>query len=150
MKQDKQEVLTHLCTNVSQSVELFGQLLAVPKDAVSLTVRAQALLRRLRICFIALYEFLNEKAELTEEQRKKSLDEIADYFVTKKVIAAEDKDAFIMLGSVYTAIRWAKPGSAPDEQKILEQVDDLYAFLAKTTSYHMSQVPADSQKEVTP
>ncbi len=150
MKQDKHEVLTHLCNNVSQSVELFGELLAVPQDAVSSSVRGQALLRRLRICFISLYEFLNEKTELPEEYRKKSLDEIADYFITKQVITAEDKDAFIMLGSVYSAIRWAKPGSAPDEQKIMEQVDDLYAFLNKTVSYHRSLMAPEAPKEATP
>ncbi len=147
MTQDKQEMLTHLSNNIKASVGLFGELLSVPQDAVLSTIRAKALMRRLRICFIGLYEFLNEKADLPQEFRKKSLDDIADYFISKQMITADDKDAFVMLGSVYTAIRWTKPGSVPDEQKIMDQVDDLFSFLKKTVSYHTSVVPKESVKE---
>ncbi len=147
MAQNKQEMLTHLFNNIKGSVGLFEELLAVPQDAVPEGVRAKALMRRLRICFIGLYEFLSEKAELPEEFRKKPLEELADYLISKQMITAEDKEAFVMLGSVYTAIRWAKPGSAPDEQKIMEQVDDLFAFLKKTVSYHTSVLPNELVKE---
>lgn len=149
MKQDKHEVLTHLCTNVSQSVELFAELLAVSEDAVPKEIRTKALMRRLRICFIGLYEFLSEKAELPQEFRQKSLDEIVDFFISKQMLTADDKDDFVMLGSVYTAIRWTKPGSAPDENKIVEHVDKLHAFLAKTVSYHTSLIASEPTKEAT-
>lgn len=139
--------LSQVIDHMVQSAALFKQLLAVPQGAVAPSIRNKALLRRLHISFISLYELLSLQSELPEEYREKSLEEIADYFISKQVLTADDKDAFILLGSIYTAIRWSKPGSSPHEEKIMEQVESLHEFIQRVASYHTSHYQAEHPKE---
>ncbi len=147
MTQDKEKVLASLLTNAASSAELFAQLMNVPVDAVPATVRTHALLRRVMICFISLYEYLCQKVDLPED--KNSLEDIVDYFVSKNVIMSQDKDLFISLGSAYGAIRWAKPGNMPDEEKIIEQAPDLLALMQRIIVMHTPKVTTSSQHEAT-
>ncbi len=100
MKPDKEQMLTSLLSNASRSFACFEELMSVPADTVDSTIRSKAYMRRLRICFISLYEYLCEKTSLPEEYREKSLEDIADYFVSKKVLSADDKEVFALLGNV--------------------------------------------------
>ncbi len=142
MNQNKQEVLTSLLSNASKSFAQFELLMAVPQDAVAPSIRTQAFMRRLRICFISLHEYLCEKSSLPEDYREKSLEDIADYFISKQVLTADDKEQFVLLGNVYAAIRWSKPGTAHDVAKVMEALPKLYEFLQRVVSYHSSQVPS--------
>ena len=140
MSKDVQEVLALLLQNTTKSFEQLEELLKVPEDSVAPTIRNAAFMRRLRICFISLYEYLSEKATLPEEYREKSLEDIADYLISKQVLTSDDKEPLVLLGSVYAAIRWSKPGIVPHEEKIMEELPKFYDFIKRVVSYHSSQV----------
>ena len=124
------KTLAHLTATVS----LFGDLLKVEKKAVPPLLLNQALLRRLRISFLALYEHLRETSHMPDDMNEKPLDEIADYFIAQKGLSEEDKKTFLILGSIYTAIRWSEPGTGPYAEKIMAEVPAIYEFLRKITA----------------
>jgi hypothetical protein len=148
MQADKLELLSQLSNNLLYTYELFGNLLAVPKESVPVSVKNKAFLRRLSISFISIFELLNEKSNIPKEFReKKKLEEIADFFISKQVLSPDDKDSFVLFGNVYAAIRWATPGNEPNEEKIMEHVDALYAFMQRFVAHQASSIISDKSQE---
>lgn len=136
MHQHNDESSKLLFKNLKGTVEIFGLLLSAPIEGVPAILRTRALLRRITVSFIALYEYLREKSHLEKEMHNKPLEEITEFFVKERVLDAEDKDSFIKLGSIYGAIRWPAPGSQTDTVKILENVPELYTFLSRLVVAH--------------
>lgn len=138
----KEDVLPRLYRNLAASVEVFGDLLETDSQIVSQSIRNLAMLRRLRIGFLALYEFLREKTQIPKEYDDKALEEIADYFIKQGCLEKDDKDLFVTLGSIYTAIRWSAPGNSPDQEKIMQQLTPLYEFLKRIVAQNVvEEVP---------
>ncbi len=132
MQQHNNNVRQQLYENLVGTVRRFGEILSVDDQAVPTIFRQQALLRRLSIGFIVLFEYLKEISALPEEDASKPLDELSDYFILKGVLEKEDKEKMLVLGSMYMAIRWPEPGNFPNEEKIMQDVQEIYEFLEKT------------------
>ncbi len=138
----KRETLTLLCKNLTVSVDLFDKLFSISETAVPQMIRKKALLRRVRVSFLALYEYLREKAQPPTPLHDKPLADVADFFIKENVLAADDKDSFMLLGNMYSAIRWSAPGSSADGDKILKELPDTYAFL---TRFIQTQQPTEDK-----
>ncbi len=130
-KHNTKEGVPRLHANLAASVAMFGSLIGVDEKLIAPAIKNQALMRRFRVCFLALYEYLREKTAITKEYSDKPLEEVAEYFISKSAFDKEDKESFITFGSIYTAIRWSAPGNRPREDKIMEQVQPIHEFLKK-------------------
>ncbi len=130
-KLNTEKIVPRLHTNFIATTKLFNDILESDDKLVSEEIKRKAIMRRLRISFLALYEYFKEASKLPEEYAQKPLDEGTDYFIKQGVLSADDKDNFLLLGSVYTAIRWSGPGGSPNEVKIMEQVPKVFEFLSK-------------------
>ena len=138
MHQHNKESSNSLINNLNGTVDFFGMILSVPQEAVPSRLNTEALLRRVNLSFIALYEFLREKSSAQQDIHNKPLEEIADFFIKEKALLPEDKESFIKLGNVYGVLRWPAPGMSIDMNKVLEHIPDIYAFLKRFVEAHPS------------
>ena len=127
-----------LINNLNGSVDFFGMILSVPQEAVPSRMKTEALLRRVSLSFIALYEYLREKSSVKQDMHNKPLEELADFFIKEKSLMPEDKESFVKLGNVYGVLRWPAPGMSIDTNKVLEHIPDIYAFLKRFVEAHPS------------
>ncbi len=139
MNKQPNDIFPQIQDNFFKSVDLFDQVIAVDESLVPKEVRNQVLLRRLCVSFLSLYEYLRAKTEVPQELHDKPLEDITDHIIKKGGIDKDDKDSFIMLGSMYSAIRWSNPGNSPDEDKIIEEVPAMHAFLKKVVAAHQGE-----------
>ncbi len=136
IKHKKEDRVPRLYSNLVATIALFDTLLETKKKEVTSSIINRAMMRRLRVSFLALYEYLREKTAIPSEYSDKPLEDIADYFIKHGCFEEGDKEEFLNLGSIYTAIRWSAPGNSPDEAKIMGQVEPVYEFLKKIVASH--------------
>jgi hypothetical protein len=146
-KSNQEELLSQLSANLSKSFDLFEELLAVPAESVPAAIRNKAVFRRVYVCFLSLFTILGTKSELSDEYIEKSNEELADYFIAKQVLPADDRDSFVLLADVFETIRRPDKGWEPDEEMIMKDFDIFYKFIQRMVVYHASQITSHKQLE---
>jgi len=118
----------------------------VPGDsAIAKNLYARSTMRRVRLCFLVLHDYLALTAGKSEEMNQKPLEELADFFVEKKVLQSDEKESFVLLGSLYSVIRWPAPGMLLDEEKCMAQIPNIHQFLQAFIARHKSQLSVVSE-----
>ncbi len=128
---NKEEVVPRLHANLAVTVQVFGTFLDLDEKAVPLFLRNQACLRRFSLSFLALFEYLREVSSLPADYLEKQPEELAAYFVKQGYLDEGDTESFVLLASIYVAVRWASHGKNPDEEKIMAKARQVYELLIK-------------------
>jgi hypothetical protein len=134
---NKEKTASPVIGDLTQTVELFGTFLHHETSDIPSFIRNQACMRRLSLSFVILFAYLREASSMPEDfvqkdgSVQKQPEEFADYFIKKGLFEESDKESYVMLASMYMAIRWSSHGKYPDEEKIMINVQRVYAFLKK-------------------
>ncbi len=139
---NKEEIVPRLHANLASTVKLFGAFLDLDEKAVPPFLRNQACMRRFNLSFLALFEYLREVSSLPEEYLEKQPEELAAYFIQQGYLEESDTESFVLLASIYIAVRWASHGKNPDEEKIMvksRQVYDLLTKVVASGASHLNQ-----------
>ncbi len=118
--------------NAEQSIHIFGELLEIQEDAVPKEVRCQALFRRIIVCFVGVSEYLRTKGDIRKNEiNNKPIYEIVDLMIQRKVLAEQDRMWMCKAGNIFANIGFYRPGIVPDEDKIMKEAENIYAFLKR-------------------
>lgn len=139
---------TRLRMNYLASVTAFEKMLYAQDGLVPHATLNMAMIRRLCVCFVALDKYLCAEVGGGRSLKEGNLQDEAEFFVKKGLLAKEDIESFGMLGTIYSVAQFPEVDNAPNIRIILDHVSPLFGFLASMAEKFYISQSSDQQQSV--